>query len=217
MPARSTLSACAMLTAALAVACGGDDPQPNYPTGQGGAYASGGYGAQTTTGGYGAQTPTGGYGAGTPTGQATTTGAGGATTTGNTATPIPPAAAAVAAPILRGLAQSEVAGSNEDGAAFAGQFQEGQVLEQALTLQPGRCYSVVGIGIGIEELDVEIVVHQPPAPEFVAAQDQGTGPQATLGGGQSCFKNPLPIAGPAKVRVRATKGAGMALAQVYSR
>ena len=91
------------------------------------------------------------------------------------------------------------------------------MLEQALTLQPGRCYSVVGIGIGIEELDVEIVVHQPPAPEFVAAQDQGTGPQATLGGGQSCFKNPLPIAGPAKVRVRATKGAGMALAQVYSR
>ena len=45
MPTRSILSACAILTAALAVACGGDDPQPNYPTGQGGAYASGGYGA----------------------------------------------------------------------------------------------------------------------------------------------------------------------------
>ena len=72
MPTRSILSACAILTAALAVACGGDDPQPNYPTGQGGAYASGGYGAQSPTGGYGAQSPTGGYGAGTPTGQATT-------------------------------------------------------------------------------------------------------------------------------------------------
>lgn len=216
MPTRPLLSACAILTAALAVACGGDDPDPNYPTGAGGYYASGGYGAQSpTSGGYGAQTPTGGYGAGTPTGQATT-GAGGATA-GNTATPIPPTAAAVAAPILRGLAQAEVAGSQEDGPAFAGQFQEGQVLEQPLTLHPGRCYSVVGIGVGIEELDVEIVVHQPPAPEFVAAQDQGTGPQATLGGGQSCFKNPLPIPGPAKVRVRATKGTGIALAQVYSR
>ena len=207
MPNRSIFSACAILTSALAVACGGDDPQPNYPTGQGGYQASGGYGPQTATGE---------YGAGTPTGQAKT-GAGGATPTSGAATPIPPAAAAVAAPVLRGLAHSELAGSKEDGPAFAGQFQEGQVLEQPLTLQPGRCYSVVGIGVGIEELDVEIVVHQPPAPEFVAAQDQGTGPQATLGGGQSCFKNPLPIAGPAKVRVRATKGNGVALAQIYSR
>lgn len=215
MNARSILSTLAITTAAFAVACGGDDPEPNYPTGgQGAGYGnSTGYGAQTPTGGYGAQTPTGGYDPAT-----TSTGAGAAPpAAGSTATPIPPGAAAMAAPLLRGLAQSELSGAKEDGSAFAGQFQEGQVLEQALTLQPGRCYSVVGIGVGIEELDVEIVAHQPPAPEFVAAQDQGTGPQATLGGGQSCFKNPLPVAGPAKVRVRATKGAGLALTQVYSR
>ncbi|MEZ4440474.1 MAG: hypothetical protein R3B72_15360 [Polyangiaceae bacterium] len=216
-----TLITTSLLTAALTAACAGEEPPVNYP--------NGGYGAAAPTGGYGAAGPTG-YGAGTPTGYGGGTAAGTPTgtpagtptgtptgTSSGSATPLAPAAAAMASPILRELAAREVAGAKEDGSAFAGSFTAGQVLEQPITLQPGRCYSVVGIGIGIEELDAEIVIHQPPAPEFVAAQDQTTGPQAVLGGGQSCFKNPLPIAAPAKVRVRATRGNGVALAQIYMR
>lgn len=136
---------------------------------------------------------------------------------GNTAQPLPPAAAAVAQPILTGLAQKEVAGMQPDGPSFAGQFQQGQTLEQAFQIQPGKCYSVVGVGVGITELDVQIVLHQPPLPPYVAAQDQGTGPQAVLGGGGQCFKNPLPVGGPAKVVMKATGGSGIAMAQVYSK
>src|SRR5690606_4985854 len=110
---------------------------------------------------------------------------------GGQATPVPPAAAAAATPLLQGAAQNEMRGMQPDGAAFAGQFQQGQTLGQPFQLQPGRCYGVVGIGIGITELDVAIVLHQPPLPPYTAAQDQGSGPQAILGGGGNCFKNPL--------------------------
>jgi hypothetical protein len=103
-----------------------------------------------------------------------------------------------------------------EGGAFAGQFQEGQTLEQQFNIQPGKCYSVVGVGIGIQELDLQIAAQPVPnIPPTVLAQDNTTGPNATLGGKGNCFKNPLPIGGPAKVIVKATKGAGMAVAQIY--
>jgi len=108
-------------------------------------------------------------------------------------------------------------GMQPDGPSFAGQFQQGQTLEQAFQIQPGKCYSVIGVGVGITELDVQIVLHQPPLPPYVAAQDQGTGPQAVLGGKGQCFKNPLPVGGPAKVVMTATGGAGIGMAQVYSK
>jgi hypothetical protein len=39
---------------------------------------------------------------------------------------------------------------------------------------------------------------------------------ATLGGkAAGCWRNPLPIGGPAKVVLKAARGAGMAAAQVY--
>lgn len=103
-----------------------------------------------------------------------------------------------------------------EGRPFAGQFQEGQTLEQQFTLQANKCYSVVGVGVGIQELDISIVAQPAPMlPPTVLAQDNTTGPNATLGGKGACFKNPLPIGGPAKAVVKATKGAGMALAQIY--
>src|SRR5262245_12999463 len=161
--------------AALFVLACSDNPEPNDPSG----YNQGYYGAQPQPGypqpgypqPYGQPQPQPTAPAPAPTGQA-----------GTSATPIAPAAAAAAQPILTGLAQKEVAGMQPDGAAFAGQFQEGQTLEQPFNIQPGRCYSVVGVGVGITELDVQIVLHSPPLPPYVAAQDNGSGPQAVLGG-----------------------------------
>jgi hypothetical protein len=123
--------------------------------------------------------------------------------------------AAAATPLMTALAASEVQGMQPDGGAFAGQFQEGQSLEQPINLAPGKCYSVVAAGVGVQELDVKIVAQQAPLPAVTLAQDNTTGPQAVLGGKGACFKNPLPIGGPAKVVVTATHGGGIAVAQVY--
>lgn len=212
MNSRHYLFASSMLAAAALIACD-KEQTADYPTGTGGYGASytGGYGASYAQGGYGATAAQGGAGA------AYTGGAGGGTTTaGNMATALPPAGLMLVTPVLQALAQKETAGRQPDGAPFGGNFQQGQILEQPITLQPGRCYTVVGLGMGITELDVEIVVSAPPAPEWVAATDNQQGPQAVLGGGSNCFKNPLPVGGPAKVRIRATGGNGLAAAQVFS-
>jgi hypothetical protein len=114
------------------------------------------------------------------------------------------------------MAATEVRGMQPDGGSFAGQFQQGQTLEQPFNIQPGKCYSVVGVGLGITELDIQIVAQPAPMlPPTVLAQDNTQGPNATLGGGGNCFKNPLPIGGPAKVVVTATAGSGIAVAQIF--
>jgi hypothetical protein len=184
-------------TAALALALVACDKQqePEYPQG------TGGYGAQN--GGYGAQ-----YGSGAASAEAER-GAGAADTASNQAVPLPAGAAVLSSPMLKGTAQKETAGMTEDGGAFGGTFQEGQILEHPFHIQPGRCYTVVGL--------VAIVVHQPPAPEWLAASDATTGPHAILGGGGNCFKNPFPVGAPAKVRLKASGGQGVAVAQIYAR
>jgi hypothetical protein len=134
---------------------------------------------------------------------------------GGQAQPITGPGAMAADAILTGLAQQEAAGQPE-GTAFAGQFAEGQVLEQPINLQPGKCYTVVAASVGaVSELDVMLQAQLPPMPASTVAQDQGSGPTATLGGKAGCWKYPLPIAAPAKVVLRVTKGNGMAAAKVY--
>jgi hypothetical protein len=124
--------------------------------------------------------------------------------------------AAAATPMLVGLGQSEAPGAHPSGGVFAGQFQEGQTLEQPINVEAGKCYTVVAMGMGIQQLDVQLVAQVPPLPPTVVAQSNGQGPQATLGGkAAGCWKNPLPIGGPAKIVLKATRGAGMAAAQIY--
>ena len=210
------------LLSATAVGCGGSDIDPNDPSQMQGQYgAQGQFGGQQQ-GQYGSypqygqqQQPQPAPVQPAPTQPAPTQPASGG---GGQATPIAPAMAAAATPIMQGMAAQEVPGMQPDGGAFAGQFSQGQVLEQPFNIQPGKCYSVVAVGIGITELDVMIQVQ--PVPQFPAqtlAQDNTSGAQAILGGKGSCFKNPLPIGGPAKLVMKATGGSGMAIGQLYSK
>lgn len=220
------------------IGCGGSEPQATDPnqyangagqygqpgTGQYGQPGAGQYG-QPATGQYG-QPATGQYQQPTtgqyqqPAPAATTPAAGGlpgmpgqaASSTG-AATPLP--MAAMLTPGLQAIAASDAQGMTADGQSFAGQFQEGQTLEQAINIQAGKCYTIVAMGAGIQQLDIQLVAQQAPLPAVVLAQSNTTGAQASLGGKGQCFRNPLPIGGPGKVIVKATKGAGMAAAQVF--
>jgi hypothetical protein len=191
----------------IAAGCS-SEPDPNDPSqfqGQGqGQYPPGQY-------------PPGQYPPGTatapPTGTAPATGTGTAT---SSATPIAPAAAAIATPALTALASAETRGMSPEGGAFAGNFQQGQTLEQPFNIEPGKCYTVVGVGVGITELDIQIVGQLGPVSQALA-QDNQTGPQAVVGSAGNCFKNPLPVGGPAKVVMKATGGTGLAVAQIYKK
>lgn len=132
----------------------------------------------------------------------------------NMATPI---AATLATPIITSTAGEEVKGMQPEGGAFAGQFQEGQILEQPINLAPGKCYSVVGVSLpGVSELDVQIAAQPvPQLPAATLAQDNSTGGIAILGGKGSCWRNATPLAITGKVILKVTKGAGIAGAQIY--
>jgi hypothetical protein len=187
--------------AALVAACSDDKPDPNDPSQFQGTY---GYGAQ-----YPGTQPT-----------TTTTAPPPAPmpqTSGGTATPIPPLLAGAAQMSLQGIASQELKGMNPEAGPFAGTFQPGQTLEQDITVNPGRCYGVVGVGVGITELDVQIVLHQPPLPAYTAQQDNQTGPKAVIGSGGNCWRSLLPAPTTAKVIMTAQAGTGIGMAQVFSK
>lgn len=212
----------AALLSLVPLACGDSNPPPQDPSGQNqyaGQYPPGQYPPGQQPGQY----PPGQYPPGQPypttTTPAPTTPA--PTTTapasGGQATPMAPAAAMGADVILTGLAQQEAPGAQPEGTTFAGQFAEGQTLEQPINLQPGKCYTIVGGSLGgVQELDILIQGQLPPLPPGTFAQDSTTGPNATLGGkADGCWKNPAPLAIPAKIVLRVTRGNGMAAAKVY--
>lgn len=197
-------------TLALVCGCGSSSPDPNDPANQ-----QNQYGAYTPPVNTVATTPTGTYTTPPPGGTAPTNPGTGAAS-GSPATPIAVPAAQAVQPLLTQLAAGEVQGMQPDGSSFAGQFQEGQVLEQAFTIQAGKCYSVVGASMGIQELDIQLIFHPAPLPPQVLAQDNSQGGTAVLGGKSSgCFKNALPVGGPGKIVVKATRGSGLAIAQIY--
>lgn len=199
-------------TLALVCGCGGSSPDPNDPNAQQNQYGQYTPPASTTPpGGYTTQ-PT----ATAPTGTAPTGMPGSGAASGSPATPIAVPAAAAVQPLLNQLAAGEVQGMQPEGSPFAGNFQEGQVLEQQFTIQAGKCYSVVGASMGVQELDIQLVLNPAPLPPQVLAQDNSQGGTAVLGGKASgCFKNALPLGGPGKIIVKATRGAGLAIAQIY--
>jgi len=201
----------AALLSLLPLACGDSNPpaqdpsQNQYAAGQ---YPPGQYPPGTATATNTMPQPT----ATQPQPTATATGA-----AGGQATPLAGPAAMGADLILTGLAQTEAGTAQPEGTAFAGQFAEGQVLEQPINLQPGKCYTVVAASVGaIQELDVMIQGQIAPFPPTTFAQDNQTGPTATLGSKASgCWKYPAPISAPAKIVLKVTRGSGMAAAKVY--
>ena len=137
-----------------------------------------------------------------------------------TATPLAPANAGTLSAVFTAVSLSHTSGSTPEGQIAGGSFKQGDVLHVPLTLQPGRCYTVVGVSAGITELDMSLVVAAMPGiplQTIVLAIDATSGPTAVIGSNSSCFKNPTPIPMPAIAVVRATKGAGAALAQAFSR
>jgi hypothetical protein len=106
----------------------------------------------------------------------------------------------------------------KDGPAVAGTFQEGQTLEGAFSFQPGKCYTLVAGAAGPQAIEVEMQYTTPIpglAPSIGRSSQSGT--QVSMGGKASCLKPLSPIAAPAKFILRVKKGAGIAVAQLYSK
>ncbi len=231
------LSLLAVSTAvALFAGCSKDQPPANQPQAYQGQYQAGypqqgypqqGYPQQ----GYPQQGyPQQGYPQAQPTAQPTATAtagipglpglpgqqpaSGGAA--GGTAQQIDPSLAALATGPLTVFANTEAPGMAPEGPTLAGNFQEGQTLEGSFTFQPGKCYTVLAVGAGITEIDIEMQYVTPiPGINPQIGKDSQTGSQASIGGKGNCLKPLSPFPANAKFIVRATKGSGVAAAQLY--
>ena len=129
------------------------------------------------------------------------------------------ATAAMLAPVLMPLQQQQAPGSKAV-ASVCGMAQPGQIFEVPVTLQPGKCYTGIGAGLPpLTQLDLELQAAAPfpgAPPLTLAVSAAGGGIQPVLGGKPNCFKNPFPIAGPAKFRLKVT-GSGPAIATIYEK
>jgi hypothetical protein len=141
---------------------------------------------------------------------------------GGSATVIDPSVAGAAAMLLTSLAGTEAPGMNPEQNAIAGQFSEGQTLEQTFTLAQGKCYTIVAASVGITEVDLQIVANAPlpPIPGLspVLQSDSGSS-TATLGGASKggCWHWIYPIGLPAKWVLKAGHGGGLAIGRLYSK
>jgi hypothetical protein len=139
---------------------------------------------------------------------------------GTPAQPLDPTAAAAATGLLAGLATQNAPGAKAVGAAVAGNFQQGQVLDTQVQMNPGKCYTVVGAAVPtVTNLDLELVplMAVPGLASPVMAQDQTQSHTAVIGAAPNCFKWALPVGGPMKVIVRVSAGSGIAAAQVFEK
>lgn len=104
------------------------------------------------------------------------------------------------------------------GSTFGGVLREGQTLEQPVNFDPSHCYSVFAAGeTGISELDIQVIARASlplPQPGPTLVVDNTTGPEAAI---TPCWKNMVPVAVPALVIVKATRGQGPVAAQVYAK
>jgi hypothetical protein len=139
---------------------------------------------------------------------------------GTPAQALDPTAAAAATQLLTPLAAQNAPGAKALGAAIAGNFQQGQVLETQVQMNPGKCYTVVGAAVPtVTNLDIELVplMPVPGLASPVVAADQTQAATAVVGAAPNCFKWAWPVAGPMKVVVRVSAGQGMAAAQVFEK
>ncbi len=139
-------------------------------------------------------------------------------TAGPNATPLDPNAAAAATALITPLAQQQmVAGSKPVGSAIAGQFQQGQSLQQQIQMQPGKCYTIVAAGAPpVTEVNIQLTPAIPGV-NLTAAADQDTGATAIIGKKPNCFKWALPAPGPMNLILSVAAGNGVAAAQVFEK
>jgi hypothetical protein len=121
-----------------------------------------------------------------------------------------------AMPALDQLAARHMINMLPEGEPFAAQFNEGQIFEQEVEIEPGRCYGLVAVAMGIKELDLVFVLGEPPV-DHVLGRDALKGWQAVVGPSGKCIQNTLPTPEKAKVQIKAVTGAGTAVAQLYSK
>jgi hypothetical protein len=112
-------------------------------------------------------------------------------------------------------AKTHAKGMQPEGQLMSAKLQQDGHAQAPLTLEAGKCYTIVGFG-GMGVFDFRInLISAPPAPPQVLAQSSGNGAAPVVGSGEQCIRNPLPTPMVVNVDMHVAKGTGMVGAQAY--
>lgn len=122
------------------------------------------------------------------------------------------------APLEQGIklqAKTQAKGMVPEGQLMSGRLQTDGHAEATITLQSGRCYTVVGFG-GPGVFDFQInLLSAPPMPPQILAQSSAGSINPVVGPNEQCFRNPYPLPLTVKVDMHVLRGQGLVGAQVY--
>jgi hypothetical protein len=112
-------------------------------------------------------------------------------------------------------AKEDAKGMKPVGQLLSGKLQQGGHAQGDVTLQPNKCYTVVGFGgFGVTRYQINLIL---PVVNTVLAQSPDGGPAPTLGPNEQCYRNSSPVPVPAKVDMFLVAGQGIVGAQVYEK
>ncbi len=218
-----SLAVAATCAAPFVAACGAKTepqsnlPQPTYGTPTGTVPA--GYPTGTAPAGYPASTAPGTM----PTTTAPATGTVAPPTAGTAlpGTSTLPAAGDLAEGAaelgLRAIALTKAPGMTAEGAVMKNTLKEGERTDSVVSMQAGKCYTIVGFSPPGAIRDVDLQLLAPPFYTVSAGQDGTHDATPVIGGGKSPYCPLLPVPVAYKLAIVAKSGAGAVAVQVYSK
>lgn len=119
---------------------------------------------------------------------------------------------------LKATAAKTAPGMTPDGQLAQGDLKEGDHLTMMVTLQPGKCYAIVGYsapGSGVKDLDLRLLA--PPFYTMIAGEDVTDDNAPTIGKTPNAMCPVVPVGIPYKVDIASEKGAGKVGVMLFSK
>lgn len=120
--------------------------------------------------------------------------------------------------VLKAAAAKDAPGATPEGQPGRATLAAGERFNMIVTLQPNRCYTIIGASAPGQVTDLELKLMAPPLYNIEAGKS-GPSDKATpiIGKGKAALCPILPVPVPYRVDAVATKGAGRVGIQVFGR
>jgi hypothetical protein len=114
---------------------------------------------------------------------------------------------------VRDAAKKLPAGMQPDGPLAMGSMKEKQHLQTDMTLQPGKCYSIIGFSKKVKDLDLYLLL----PPGILSGQDLSDDNKPIIGGAPQPMCPISPTAVTYKLDIFADQGSGDVAVQLFSK
>jgi hypothetical protein len=119
---------------------------------------------------------------------------------------------------IQGSATQNAPGMQPAGSAVRLNLQQGQTSEGQFTLEPGKCYTLIGASNpGVIETSIKVTMPAPLQTQVLGQNASGPNPMPVVWGSGNCYRSPAPIAMPVRLEVTMVMGAGQIGIQPYAK